>query len=50
MTFKTVSGGSFDRIRDGCGQKDQQTGPTCKKKLHPNGTVFVLNARPRIER
>ena len=49
MTFKTVSGGSFDRIRDGCGQKDQQTGPTFEK-LHPNGAVFVLSARPRIER
>ena len=49
MTFKTVSGGSFDRIRDGCGQKDQQNGPS-SKKLHPNGAVFVLSARPRIER
>ena len=42
MTFKTVPGGSFDRIRDGCGQKDQQTGPTCKKKTSSEWYRFCV--------
>ena len=49
MTFKTVSGGSFDRIRDGVVKKTNKPVPRVKK-LHPNGAVFVLSARPRIER